>query len=57
MVFFNVCISQQWWVAGLLVGAWWGRGLCWWVEVFDCGFVVVGLLGNGGGFGGWCVVG
>ena len=26
------------------------------VEV-GCGFVVVGLLGNGGGFGDWCAVG
>ena len=28
-----------------------------WVEIIGYGFVVVGLLGNGGGFGGWCVVG
>ena len=43
-----------------MVGLWWlvlveavgGGWLCWWVEAVGCGFVVVMLLGNGGGFGG-----
>ena len=61
-MFFNDGVSQRRWVAGLLDGSrwcrgWLCRGLCQWVEAVGCGFVVVGLLGNGGGFGGWCAVG
>ena len=51
-----------WWVCGgwgwlrlwvCVVG--WGQ-LCQWVEAVGCGFVVVRLLGHGGGFGGWCAM-
>ena len=61
-MFFSGGVSQRWWVARLLDGSWWCRGwlcrgLCRWVEAIGYGFVVVRLLGNDGGIGGWCAMG